>query len=654
VATTTHVSARLALALVVACSFVVRGAAVFAHPRPRFFPDEYLYTELARSLAEHGRPLIRGEPASFPALLEPLLAAPFQAFFSPEHAYRLTQLESALFMSAAAIPAYLLARRLSLSERYALFVAVMAVAIPDLIYAAYTMADGVAYPLALGAVVAGVVAVERPARRSQVAFLVLASLTVFARVQYVVLFAAFIAAAVVVDRSRVFRTQRLVFVLVAVPVAAAAVVGLSRVLGYYSNVTNLHVGTAALRWAAINLFLLTLVTGVVIVPGALVALARPRGRTELAFAAFAGIFIAGLVAEAAVYAANGSGRFQERYLFAALPLLVIAFGIYLKHRRPAPAAVIVVASVVVVAAARLPLSIYTAGTGKISSPFLFGVYDLERQIGVADASLVVALLATLAAAGAAAVARWGGARAATVSTLVVAAAASFGSFHTDKTIETALIADTTRTSWVDDAGLGRVTLVQTHGSDPSRAITQLYWNRSIEREVLLGDALPTDTYSAPRLRIDRNGALVNTAGPLLFHGYGTTARFVNADVVAAVDPFTLYTFRGKPRLALVAEGRYEDGWLAPRGRLTVWPGTPRGAIQFALSLPRGADPVALRMGRATYHVRPGRTTRVRIPVRNQARWSTGFSASRGSSRGRRIVSVRSTIPTFVPAPTHGR
>ncbi|HMB79558.1 MAG TPA: hypothetical protein VKI43_05805, partial [Vicinamibacterales bacterium] len=127
-------TARVVLTLVVAGSFVVRVVASAAHPVPRYFPDEYLYTAIARALASGHLPAVRGHAVQFPALLEPLLAAPLQALFPPEAAYRLTQMENALLMSLVAVPVYLLARRLSLSARYALACAVFAVAIPDLVY----------------------------------------------------------------------------------------------------------------------------------------------------------------------------------------------------------------------------------------------------------------------------------------------------------------------------------------------------------------------------------------------------------------------------------------------------------------------------------------------------------------------------------------
>src|SRR5262249_46636613 len=126
------VPARAALALVVAVSFAVRYCIALAHALPLYFPDEYIYSAIARSLAEDGRPLVRGGPAHFPALLEALLAAPFWLFHDAEIAYRLTQAENALAMSLAAVPAFLLARRLGFGDRLALAAAALAVTIPDL------------------------------------------------------------------------------------------------------------------------------------------------------------------------------------------------------------------------------------------------------------------------------------------------------------------------------------------------------------------------------------------------------------------------------------------------------------------------------------------------------------------------------------------
>src|SRR6266480_1015694 len=94
-----------------------RLIAASARPVPHYLPDEYIYPSLARSFAEHGRPLIRGAGVHFPALLDPIVTAPvWLVTDDPVRAYRLTQGIHAVLFSLAAIPAYLLCRRLGLAR----------------------------------------------------------------------------------------------------------------------------------------------------------------------------------------------------------------------------------------------------------------------------------------------------------------------------------------------------------------------------------------------------------------------------------------------------------------------------------------------------------------------------------------------------------
>ena len=645
-------TARVALTLIVVGSFTARLVASAAHPVPRYFPDEYLYTAFARALGAGHAPNVRGTSANFPALLEPFLAAPFHALFSPELAYRLTQAENALLMSLAAVPVYLLARRLSLSTRYALFCAVFAVAIPDLVFASYTLADPVAYPFAMGALAAGIAALDRPTRRTQLLFLALAFLATFARVQYVVLPLAFVVAAFVVDRRRALRTQRLPLVLMALPLVVAVSLGPTRVFGYYSNVTNLHVGGQLLHWAGIDLFLLAFSTGMVLVPGALIALARPRGRAETSFAALAVVFGAGLVAEAALYASNGSARFQERYLFALLPLVPIAFGLYVKHGRPGRIPVALLSLFLFAVSATLPLSGYSGAIGKTDSPFLTAVFRLETAVGTANGALVLAGLAAAGAAGAVLVSRRGGARYALGATLAFAIVTSFGS-----TIADSANARDVRhqylpanPSWVDATGLRDVTLLQTAGAPAAGAVEQLYWNRSITAMALVGAAMPTDVYAAPRIHVARDGTLLGVGPNVLVQDYAATARFANARLVASAGTFSLWSADSAPRLALLERGRFSDGWLARTGRLSVWPdagGRTRGTLSFTLSLPPSATTTTVNFGKAHYEVHPGEKTTVIYTLDARGPWSLPFSmASGGNAPDLRFTSVLSTPPVF--------
>ena len=334
-------------------SSLVRSAVAWKHETPRYFPDEYIYAALGRSLA-HGHYEIRGHLAHFPAFLEPLLAAPLWRFFSTETAYHLVQAENAVAASLVAVPIYLLARWLGLGRGYGYLCAAYGLLIPAVSLAAENITDLVAYPLVLTAVAVGVRALDTPSPKRQVAFLAFATLATLARTQYFVLVPAYILAALLLERRRMFRAHK-VAVLALIPVAVAITVAM---LGFYSGVrSTTHLNAEFFKWFLLQAFLLALAAGVAIVPGALIAFVRPTHRREIVFSLLAGAFMVLLFCESTVYAAN-SGDFKERYLFSAMPLLALAYGVYLKRGRPHPYAVVALVAVIVVAASRLPISVY--------------------------------------------------------------------------------------------------------------------------------------------------------------------------------------------------------------------------------------------------------------------------------------------------------
>jgi hypothetical protein len=174
--------ATLVLGLLVALSSGLRTLLAFGHAVHVYFPDEYIYSALARGFAEHGRPVIRGHAAHFPSLLEPLLASPFWLSGDPMLAYRLTQAENALLMSLGAIPVYLLARRLGCGKWLGIALAGITIATPDFFFSTFVLAGPAAYPLVLTAVYAGVCALDRPTRLNQLAFVAFSGLAAFARI----------------------------------------------------------------------------------------------------------------------------------------------------------------------------------------------------------------------------------------------------------------------------------------------------------------------------------------------------------------------------------------------------------------------------------------------------------------------------------------
>ncbi len=300
-------------------------------------------------------------------------------------------------MSLAAIPAYLLARAAGLGTRYSLVCSVFVVAGPGLAFSARTIADPLGYPLALGALYLALVALTRPSRWTQLAFFAVASLAAFARVQYVVLFAAYLGAVAVTRRREALQTHRLSLGVAVAGLLAVVAAGPTRLLGYYSAVLHLHLGLDTLHWIGTDLFLIALGSGVVLVPGAVVGLAGMRTRAEASFTVLILLYAAAILFEAGLYASNGSDRFQGRYLLSLSPLIPIAFGLYMRNGRRMRGVVWVIAALIFILAARVPVSGYAVSTGSTDSPFLWAVVRLQALLGLGSASLLLAVYAGAAA-----------------------------------------------------------------------------------------------------------------------------------------------------------------------------------------------------------------------------------------------------------------
>lgn len=602
--------AQATLGALVLASAVVRSLAAVHHSVPRYFPDEYVYAALGRALA-HGNLDVRGATAHFPAIVEPLLAAPLWRFFDTTTAYHLVQVENAVFASLAAIPIYLIARWLDLDRTYALLCAAVGLVLPQLTLAAYDLSDLVAYPLILVAIAAALRALEVPTTRRQLVFFGLAIVATLTRVEYAVVLPAYLVAAVIVERRRVFRAHRVAFAAV-VPVGGAVAAG---AVGYYfsrgTSTLELHPLSLA-HWFVLQAFLMTVATGVVVVPGAVAALARPSGRREAVYAAFTAVFIV-LVLAAATEPAAATGIFKQRYLFALTPLLAIAFSVYVK-RRPLRPLVLGLAMAVAIAAMELPLSSYATATFLSDSQFLFGVFFLERHLGVGTACLLVAVAATVGCAAAVSVA-WGRfARSSLVAS--IAFLAVFAVFSTAEDLrETNNVRSGMPASlnWVDQASAGRrVTAVATTFAPSGYLREQLFWNTSIQREVTAPGGAATDVFNAPSVRIGSLGTMTNVQGDVLFDNTWATGVLADATVVARVPGFTLWRPRHRPRFRLLITDRYPTGWLGYGGVIQAWPlAAGRDvSVSFDVSLPRRWQPAKLKLGATTVAVLPGHSVRV--------------------------------------------
>jgi hypothetical protein len=641
---------------IVAASFAGRLFAAAARLTPYYLPDEYIYPSLARSLAEHGRPLIRGAGVHFPALLEPIVTAPaWLVTDDPVTAVRLTQGLHAAFFSLAAVPAYLLCRRLGLTRWLCLCVAALTVAIPDGVYTSTMLADPLAYPLVLAAIYAGVCAVTEPTLRAQLGFAFFSGLAVVARIQYVVVPLAVLGAELVADRANVVRSVRRLWValvlLIVPPVLLVLALGSDRVLGVYANGSHAIHPLSILHWVGLEAMLLAYSSGWVIIPGALAGLAfglfRPRTRLELAFAGTTLLLAGALLLEAAQIADTDSQRFQERYLFTLVPLLAAAFGLYVKRGLPARVPVGLLSAALLLLAARIPLSGYAAAHNKDDSPTLWAVLRLEGLISVGNGSLAIALFAALfSGLGALVAFRKVPAALALVAAISAGCALSAGASafdsRTSHSLRNTLPADL---RWVDHARLGDVDLLAPPGARREQSWEQLFWNTSVKRLLLLGSP-SIDHFAAERVRVARDGSLLvdgrPARRPLLVQTYASTVQLTGVERVRHELIFDLYRPTSRPRLRLLAAGRFADRWLAPRGAITVW-SERGGTLELVLSMPRRSQATPVRFSARgidrLVRVRPGERVSLSFRVPAGGAWSLHFQASRQGYLGDRAVSA---------------
>ena len=661
------------LGAIVVGSIVVRLFAGWLRPGPVYFPDEYIYSELGRSIAEHGQPLIRGSAAHFPALLQPLLTAPAWLFEDVETSFRLVQLMGTVAMSLVAVPVFLLGRRLGLGVALALGLALLSVAIPDMVYAAWMLADPFAYPLVLAALASAVFALAAPSRRSQLAFVGFAALATLARVQFVFLPVCFLLAAVAVGlRERRLRAvlgeQRLAFGLFGLALVPLVLGGPSRLVGYYEDVFDLSLNPLGLlKWASADAMLVLYSSGWVLVPGALIGFAlavwRPRSRAELAFGCVAPLFAAAVFFQAGLYAANGADRIQERYFFYVLPLVFLGFGLFAARGWPHRIPHALLALALIIVSVRVPLAGFAASDGRSNSPLLFGVGELEALIGdTGTASLVIAVAVALLSLVAVTLG-YRPRRAtpiAVATALVACSVAAAGAIAHDKGLSHGVRVNIIpgEPSIVDQANVGPTALIHAPLSDKGFATEELFWNRSLDRIVLLPGAVPPDAFAFERAAFGEDGSLVVDGrpleGPLLVDAYGATMRFHGAQQIDRAPLYRLLAPVGRPRLALYMPGRYFDGWLDLGGSIRLWPaerGTPlQGELSFTLSLPPDADPALMNLthpgGRRVVAVRPGEGTDVTLAVCSAGPWRARFAGPLTGNIGSRFVSVRSTEPVF--------
>ena len=183
---------------------VVSAALRFLYARtsatPWILPDEYIYADLARNFAGSGQFVVNGAPMaawSYGPLYSVLLAPIWAVAGSATRAYAATQLVNAVLMSSTAIFAYLLARHV-LHKRPALFLAVLSVLVPSMVYSTKVMTESLAYPAFMAAVLAVTRMLVRPSTGRQLAAPIAIGVAALARIEMVALLPAMVTAILLV------------------------------------------------------------------------------------------------------------------------------------------------------------------------------------------------------------------------------------------------------------------------------------------------------------------------------------------------------------------------------------------------------------------------------------------------------------------------
>jgi 4-amino-4-deoxy-L-arabinose transferase-like glycosyltransferase len=664
----------LALSALVVVSAAVRTWAASRHVSPAYFPDEYLYSELSRSIATSGHAYVRGAPSHFAPLLAPLVTAPAWLFGSVSAGYHAAQAINAVFVSLAAVPVFVLARTLRLGRPYALAAAALALVLPGLLYSSFMLSEPIAYPFVLAAVATGVRALDRPTWRTIALFLGFVVLASFARLQFAVLLPCFLVALVgmLAREQRVKITLRrhwrsaVALVLATVALAAA---GPARSTGYYPSF--LHVGINVgntLSSLGLNALILAIGTGLVLLPGsilgAVAAIERPRIRAELGFALLTVTVTVALLLQASIY--GDTHVAQTRYTFYIVPLWVISFLLYAQRGWPRRRAVALLTLGLLTAALTTPLTTAAIGQGKIHAPELFAVGQIEQSFnnnaGKTSSLFFIALLVgAVLTTGAA----WARPKVATIVALTFAVAcmcvlsvAAYGFDSTNTKSVRAAFAGS-NPSWVDELHLGPVQMVITPNGLMTDSLEQMFWNRSVDRAVLLPGAKPTDSLPAGKGTVTGDGTLLvngrQVTGPALIDQYSTSVQVRGAARLGSDPSSVLYRPSGALKFKLVAIGQYDQHWLGQRGAFLIWPdavgGPVAGQVVLRLSLPAGARTIRMQFrGKHVLRnltVAAGSRRTVRIPVCGTGPVELTFAAMWSGRIGDgRTVSAGSQPPVF--------
>jgi len=597
--------------------------------------DELYYERLAVSVAQTGSllPRLHGELVPNVNQLYPVLISPLFGDGNVPASFAGAHRLNAFLITSAAIPVYLLARRIGLGRVVSLWAGGLSAAVPWLALASFLLTEVVAYPAFCWALLALTHAVARKTWQTDLLALAAIGVAVLARTQFIVLLGVLVVSVVVeamLDATprgapaNLWRTRRPFVVLFAalllVVLGAIAIGKGSQLLGSYS-VTAEHVrldfGLFQLAFEhvallALGLAILPFVVGV----GWLVDRVRPSApERERAFAVVGCTSLVLVTLQVASFNQRfGAGLVKDRYLFYVVPVVLVGLAAAAASRQwPRWWALVIPTGVAAIGFASAPLALYEKFN--VDSPVAILNNELLKLATSTRWAHVLLVLAVLVAAQALLLAKpflpW---RATAISVAVLATVAlpletvyAFdrlfavnGTNGLPITLDQGVVF-----SWVDrNVGpTGRVTVMKYPVGGPDWWAGQGYWwDVEFWNESAVETMADMSLKKTPHWRTNfdpRTGAALDAPETqfAFFHKTDVRFRLAGRQLVYDRDAYVLDTARPW-RATWLTDGIYPDGWTRPHRPATITvfaePGQKRPLQRFLTISVASPDPLEQR------------------------------------------------------------
>jgi hypothetical protein len=593
---------------VVLLALVVRLILADRIVTPWIMADELIYSEMAKSFADHGQFLLRDSPSPLNNVAYPVLIAPAWLAESIKTAYGLARLINVVVMVSAAVVVYLWGKRL-MPPIYALLGAVLVLLMPSFAYTGVLMTENAFFTTFVFACFVIAVTLERPTLLRQALVLGAIALTCAVRPQGLVLLPIYLAALASkltfdlretgsTKGFRYVRDELGRFLPTAITILVLGIgylvvktlqgLGLETGLGAYGGVVKVDYDLSnAANWvldhfAEIGLSVALIPVSALIVLFGLCLRGWVSSSAERAFVAVAGSAFVLVVIQVGIYASRFSLRIEERNMFAVAPLLFLALSLWLARGLPRPRLLTAVAALVPAALLfsldlqrLLNIGILSDTFGlipllRLSGRLEGGVDSVETILWIGGFAAAVAFALLPRRAGSVVL------PAAVALFLLVSSYSVFGSIR-DHSRATLGLTSPSDPSWIDRR-IGPASAAFIFGATPdplgeAQVMWQTeFWNRSVGPVYTLGapdPGLTADpaTFDALTGRIAPESG---GSGRSTRIGYAIAPTTVQLDgrLLAREGRLALYQIDPPLRLATGLGGIYPDSWMGAFAALT--------------------------------------------------------------------------------------